>query len=96
MENLWSKGIKVSGIDLSKEGQMSGALSNRLVQLFKMANETKGLTYAPVSIDPGDYIRIGDDGTPGLALSLPIAYDVWYLWKTVNLIVKRTRFFLFS
>ncbi|MBC8441992.1 MAG: hypothetical protein H8D87_20180 [Deltaproteobacteria bacterium] len=86
MENLWSKGISTSGIDLSKERQMSGALSNRLVQLFKMANETKGLTYAPVSIDPGDYIRIGDDGTPGIALSLPIAYDVWYLWKTVNAI----------
>jgi len=86
MENLWSKGISISGIDLSKEGQVSGALSNRLVQLFKMANETKGLTYAPLSIDPGDYIRIGDDGTPSLALSLPIAYDVWYLWKTVNAI----------
>ena len=84
MENLWSKGITTSGINMSKEGQSSGALSDRLVQLFKMANETKGLTYAPIAVDPGDYIRIGDDGTPGLALSLPIAYDVWYLWKTVN------------
>ena len=72
MENLWSKGIETaSGVDLSKEGQMSGSLSNRLVQLFRMANETKGFTYAPIAVDPGDYIRIGDDGTPGLALSLP-------------------------
>jgi len=86
MENLWSKGIEISGIDLSKEGQMSGALSNRLVQLFKIVNENKGMTYAPISVDPGDYIRIGDDGTPGLALSLPIAYDVWYLWKTINIL----------
>jgi len=87
MENLWSKGIETaSGVDLSKEGQMSGSLSNRLVQLFRMANETKGFTYAPIAVDPGDYIRIGDDGTPGLALSLPIAYDVWYLWKTVNVL----------
>jgi hypothetical protein len=86
MENLWTKGLNLSGVDLSKEGQMSGALSSRLVQLFKMANEAEGLTHAPISVDPGDYTRIGDDGVPGLALALPIAYDVWYLWKTINII----------
>ena len=36
MENLWSKGISTSGIDLSKERQMSGALSNRLVLVIAL------------------------------------------------------------
>lgn len=72
--------------NLFKEGQMSGALSNRLAQLYDLVNETGYQTSAPLSVDPGDWISVGDDQR--LSLSLPIAYDIWYLWHTVNLLVQ--------
>ena len=83
---LLGRSLKLPDIDFGKEGQASGALSFRLVQLLEMLNTEKTVSMAPVSIDPGDYIRIGDDGSPGLSLSLPIAYDVWYLWQTANVL----------
>ena len=84
MRDLLSRSLKLNDIDIGKEGQMSGALSGRLSQLRELLNENHAVSQAPISVDPGDFIRIGDDGSPGLALTLPIAYDVWYLWQTVN------------
>lgn len=78
----WIKALGGPAIDTLKEGQMSGALSGRLAQLFDLINEEGYQNNAPISIDPGDMAFLGEDG--GMALSLPIAYDVWYLWHTVN------------
>ncbi|MBI9090131.1 MAG: hypothetical protein JEZ12_13025 [Desulfobacterium sp.] len=86
MSERWYRGFDMPDIDMLKEGQMSGALSGRLAQLFSMANEEEHMARAPISIDPGDMSFLGSDDSPGLALSLPIAYDVWYLWHTVNII----------
>jgi hypothetical protein len=86
MVDLLSRRLKLRDIDVGKEGQMSGALSGRMAQLQELLNENGELSQAPISVDPGDFIRIGDDGSPGLALTLPIAYDVWYLWQTINVL----------
>ena len=85
-KDFLGRSIHFPGIDLSKDGQVSGAVSRRLTQLLGMVNENKTFSDAPITVDPGDYIRIGDDNAPGIALTLPIAYDVWYLWRTVNII----------
>jgi len=89
MEDLLSRSLKINDIDIGKEGQMSGALSGRISQLQELLNENHTLSQAPIAVDPGDFIRIGDDGSPGLALTLPIAYDVWYLWHTVNVLPEK-------
>jgi len=84
--DLFSRSIDSKSIDSGKEGQSSGALSNRIGRLFSMLNEGQAISKAPISVDPGDFAYIGDEDEPGLAFSLPIAYDVWYLWQTVNII----------
>ena len=86
MSDVWYKGFERPNLDMLKEGQLSGALSGRLAQLFALVNEDEHMARAPISIDPGDFAFIGGDNSPGMALSLPIAYDVWYLWHTVNII----------
>ena len=85
-QDFLGRSLKLPDIDFLKEGQMSGAISARVSQLYEMLNETNEMANAPISVDPGDHIRIGDDQTPGIALTLPIAYDVWYLWSTVNIL----------
>jgi len=84
--DFFARSLRLPDINTLKDGQMSGALSGRMAQLFEMLNENNTVSQAPIMVDPGDHIRIGDDGTPGLALSLPIAYDIWYLWHTVNVL----------
>lgn len=86
MSDIWFQGLEMPSIDMLKEGQMSGALSGRIAQLFVLANDEGYMSQAPISIDPGDMAFVGSDEAPGIALSLPIAYDVWYLWHTVNII----------
>ena len=84
--DLFNRSLDLTAMDLGKEGQSSGALSNRIVRLFSMLNEDQTLSNVPVSVDPGDFAYAGDEDQPGFAFSLPIAYDVWYLWQTVNII----------
>jgi len=86
MTDSWLKGLSIPDIDTLKEGQMSGGLSGRIFQLLNIANEEGYLDRAPVAIDPGDAIFTGGHDNASLSLSLPVAYDVWYLWQTVNVI----------
>ena len=85
----WFSGLSLTnqGIDTLKEGQMSGALSTRLAQLITLAQDKDSQGNAPVSVDPGDFIFVGGEND-GLSLTLPIAYDVWYLWFTENIILQ--------
>lgn len=86
----WLKALEGPAIDTLKEGQMSGALSTRLGQLYDLINEDGHQNNAPISIDPGDMSFLGEDG--GMALNLPIAYDIWYLWHTVNVLPDEATF----
>lgn len=87
--NDWYQGLTKQGIDSLKEGQMSGALSTRLAHLVALAQDEHAQGNAPISVDPGDFIFVGGDD-PGLSLSLPIAYDIWYLWQTANIISQES------
>lgn len=80
----WYHGLSRQGVDTLKEGQMSGALSTRIAQLISLAQDENSQGNAPISVDPGDFIFVGGEN-PGLSLTLPIAYDVWYIWQTVNI-----------
>lgn len=84
----WMKALEGPAIDTLKDGQMSGALSSRLMQLYDMINEDGYQNNAPVSIDPGDIAFLSDDNG-GMSLSLPIAYDIWYLWHTENILPEK-------
>ena len=80
----WFSGLTQQDVDTLKGGQMSGALSSRIAQLFTLVQEDESLARAPIAVDPGDAIFVGGGEAASISLSLPIAYDVWYLWHTVN------------
>jgi len=60
----------------------TGDLSERVRQLYSMVGED--LAKGVIQIEPGDYIRVGSEVSPGISLAAPIGYDVWYLHPTEN------------
>lgn len=81
----WYSSIPQQDIDTLKEGQMSGALSSRIAQLFALAQDVNTRARIPIVIDPGDAIFVGGTEGTRISMTLPVAYDVWYLWSTVNI-----------
>lgn len=45
---------------------------------------------AILTISPGDFANVGSDDEISISLSLPVAYDVWYLSHTKNILSEDT------
>lgn len=80
----YSKLIEKAKLYIPSGASFTGDLSDRVRALFSMVSDdvSKGI----VSIQPGDYIRIGSEESPGVSLAAPIGYDIWYLFPTANIL----------
>lgn len=80
---MLDKLLKQNRISIPKGVHPSGAMSEWVSRLYGLIRESlpAGVT---LTVDPGDMVRIGKGKTPDIILAAPVAFDVWYLWKTVN------------
>lgn len=69
-----------------REGTQSGGLVDRLIELAQLTYDEDKLPTVPIIVDPGDFYTINEGDVSGIALTLPIAFDVWYLWVTKNIL----------
>ena len=76
--------IKKAKAYIPSGASFTGDIAERARELFSTVGDdlAKGI----VSIQPGNYVRVGSEDSPGISLAAPIGYDVWYLFPTDNVL----------
>ena len=81
MKDLSQLLIENVDIGIPSGGSIDGGLMARWRQLLQVCDSD--IAYGLLAVEPGDFARIGSDEVPRMALSLPVAVDVWYLFHCI-------------
>lgn len=88
MSELYTKLIEQAKIKIPSGASFTGDMGGHIHRLYALLGEDAEQIIT--AIEPGDFVRVGGDIDPGISLALPIAYDVWYLIHTENILPFET------
>jgi hypothetical protein len=88
MTEPYVKLLEQAKIHIPSGASFTGDFTERIRALLSLVDDD--MSKAVLSIEPGDYVRIGSDESPGISLAAPIGYDVWYLFHTESILPFET------
>lgn len=84
MTEPYVKLLEQAKIHIPSGASFTGDFTERIRALLSLVDDD--MSKAVLSIEPGDYVRIGSDESPGISLAAPIGYDIWYLFHTESIL----------